>query len=91
MNNKTNTVQLHKYHIHTMDECGKEEGTTTISFAVFTERIENLILGVKWINPIGSAEEIKIEDIVYIDFLGTENVELDTEMDKHLKESGVEK
>lgn len=81
MENKK-VVALHKYHIHTMDEFEREEGTTTISFAVFTERIENLILGVEWINPIGQSEDIRIKDIIYIDYLGSENIELDTQMDK---------
>lgn len=77
-------VELHKYHIHTATEFEIEEGSQSIQFAVFTERVENLMLRVKWINPIGKKEGILIQEIQHIEYVGTETVEIPTEMELHL-------
>ncbi len=82
----TKTILIYKYHITTSDEFQRENGEQIITFAAFTNSIENEMLGVQWINPI-EGEDILISDIVHIKHLGTEKIQLDTEMgEAHDKE-----
>lgn len=76
-------ISIYKYHIRLANEQEVEEGVMNIVFAAFTNSIENEMLGVKWINPIGEDEGILISDIHHIEFLGIDEMELDTEMNRY--------
>lgn len=75
-------ISIYKYHIYTADENQREEGEREKRFAAFNTRVENEMLGVKWLNPIQCQDAILIQDIIWIDFLGEEKVVLDTEIDR---------
>lgn len=78
MNKKT--IHIYKYHIITSDEDQIENLEHVKQFAAFNNRIENEMLNVKWLNPIGDSEDISIKDIVHVRYLGKEVISLDTEI-----------
>ncbi|MGY0692937.1 hypothetical protein ACW2QC_09140 [Virgibacillus sp. FSP13] len=80
-------IHIYKYHIITSDEFQKEDLEQVKQFAVFNNRIENEMLGVKWLNPIGDEEGILIKDIVHIKYLGKEEVRMNTEIDAEVEAS----
>lgn len=76
------TISIFKYHLITANEFEAENLTQNIRFAAFADSIENEMLGTDWVRPIGDTEEILISDIIRIDFLGKEEIVLNTEMDR---------
>lgn len=80
MNDKL--ISIYKYHIITSGEFQVENLEQVKQFAAFNNRIENEMLNVKWLNPIGDSEEIPIKDIIHIKYLGKEIVALDTEINR---------
>lgn len=77
------TISIYKYHLITANEFEVENLTQNIRFAAFTDSIENEMLGTDWVHPIGDREDILISDIHRIDFLGKEEIVLNTEMDRY--------